>query len=276
MVEGVHFRLARTSPADVGHRALAAALSDLAAMGAAPGEAYFSLALGGPLDADGALELIGGAERLASRTGTTIAGGDIVASPTPVVSVTVVGWADDERELVGRDGALVGDLIGVSGPLGGSAAGLAVLDGRADAGLLSAALIARHTRPWPRLDEGRAIGRLGGHAMIDLSDGLASDAALVGSASGVQLEIDLAALPLEDGVDAVAGQLGHSAAAFASTGGEDYELCCCVAPGDRLAVEAALPQLRWIGRVGAGPPYGAVFNGPDGPVELAGYVHQID
>lgn len=112
--------------------------------------------------------------------------------------------------------------------------------------------------------------------MIDLSDGLASDAALIGAASRVLLEIDLPAVPVEQGVEAIAGQLGLSPAEFASTGGEDYELCFCIAPGDRLAVEAALPELRWIGRVCAGPPYGAVFRGPVGPVELTGYVHLID
>jgi thiamine-monophosphate kinase len=276
MVEGVHFRLARSSPADVGHRVLAAALSDLAAMGAAPGEAYFSLAVGRPLDAGGALELMAGAERLAGRTETTIAGGDVVASPTPVVSVTVVGWADDAAELVGRDGALAGDLVGLTGPLGGSAAGLAVLDGRAAAAGHADALVARHTLPWPRLRDGRTLGRLGAHAMIDLSDGLAGDAALVGQASGVLLEIDLAGLPLDDGVAQVAGELGVDPAEFAATGGEDYELCFCVAPADRARVEAALPGVRWIGTVTPGPPHGAILRGPDGPLDRPGYVHRLD
>lgn len=275
MVEGVHFRLARTDPFDVGHRALAAALSDLAAMAAAPGEAYLSLAVGGPLDFGGALELMRGAGRLAAATGTTISGGDVVASPTPVISVTVVGWAEHEAELVGRDGALPGDLVGVSGPLGGSAGGLAVLDGRAGGGRHAAALIARHTRPLPRLTEGRALGRLGAHAMIDLSDGLAGDAELVGLASGATLEIELAAVPLDAGVAGVARELGRDPAELAATGGEDYELCFCVAPADRAAAEQAVPGLRWIGRVRAGQPGGARLLGPHGPVELSGYGHQL-
>lgn len=276
MVDGVHFRLAWSSPRQVGHRALAGALSDLAAMGAAPGEAYFSLAIGGGLDADGALELMRGAQELARATGTTIAGGDVVSSPTPMVSVTVVGWAEDEAELVGRDGALPGDLVGVTGELGGAAAGLAVLDGRADGGTWAAALIARHRQPVPRLASGRALGRLGAHALIDLSDGLAGDAAQIGRRSGVLLEIDLGALRLGAGVADVARQLGRDPAAFAATGGEDYELCVCIAPADRQRAERAVPGITWVGRVGSGPPCGVRLSGRDGPVELHGYEHRLE
>ncbi len=278
MVEGVHFRLDRSSPEEVGHRALAGALSDLAAMGAAPGEAYVSLAAGGRLGAEGALELMRGAERLAAATGTTIAGGDVVASPTPIVSVTVVGWADDEAELVGRDGARAGDLVGVTGELGGAAAGLAVLEGRADGGPHAAALLARHRRPIPRLAWGRALGRLGAHALIDLSDGLAGDAAQVGRRSGVVLEIDLATLPLAAGVAEVAARLGRDPAALAAAGGEDYELCVCVAAADRLRAERAVPALTWVGHVaaaGADRPAGACLTGPSGTLAAVGFEHRL-
>lgn len=278
MVEGVHFRLSWSSPGEVGRRALATALSDLAAMGAEPGEAYFSLAVGGALDAAGALELMRGAERLASETATTIAGGDVVGSPTPTVSVTVVGWADTEEELVGRDGARPGDLVGVTGELGGAAAGLAVLEGRADGGPHAEALLARHRLPRPRLAWGRALGAIGAHALIDLSDGLGGDAGRIGERSGVLLEIDLDALPLAPGVAHVAGQLGLGPAALAATGGEDYELCVCVAERDRAAAERAVPALSWVGRVAAaepGRPPGARLTGAGGPLIATGYEHRL-
>ncbi|HTP19765.1 MAG TPA: thiamine-phosphate kinase [Solirubrobacteraceae bacterium] len=281
MVDGIHFRSEQLAPEEIGHRALAAAVSDLAAMAAGPGEAYLVLGMPAGFGYEQALAVVRGARALADEVGITIAGGDVTRAPALTVSFTVVGWAEDPGELVGRDGARPGDRVAVTGALGAAGAGLAVLDGRAGASLdagVAGALRERFARPFPRLEAGRALSAHGASAMIDLSDGLATDAAHIARRSGARLELSLSALPVADGVAEVACDLGVDPRSFAATAGEDYELCVCVPA--RSAEKLENPRgprslgadLTWVGLVVDGEP-GVTFVDADGA--LSGFEHSF-
>ncbi len=280
MVDRVHFRSGELSHDEIGRRALAAALSDLAAMAADPGEAFLSLGLPAGTELDDALALARGAQALAGPLGVTIAGGDVTTADALTVSVTVIGWADDPGGLVGRDGARPGDLVAVTGTLGGAGAGLALRQGRAaDSGMsaeVAARLRERYANPQPRLAEGLALSELGATAMIDISDGIATDARHLADGSGVRIELELPKLPLCPGVAEVAAQLGEDPAGFAACAGEDYELCVCLpaasASNAELAETSRALGVTWIGRVVEGSP-GLDVIGADRP--LAGYEHSV-
>jgi thiamine-monophosphate kinase len=289
VVEGTHFRLddGSATPAEVGARALGAALSDLAAMGASAGEAYLALGLPPQLSEGDALALVSGAQALAHAGGAIIAGGDVVRSPILSLSVTVVGWAEHERELVGRDGARAGDLVGVTGALGGAGAALAAREARAAdaAGAANSAgdspALERAPLPTPRLAEGRALAALGVHAMIDLSDGLATDAAHIARASDVRLRLELERLPLGERVAETCRALERDPYELAASAGEDYELCFCAPSELREAAEAAVAEagatrVTWIGEVLDAAPNGAgvsLFAGNRSEVRLDGFEH---
>jgi thiamine-monophosphate kinase len=260
-VEGVHFRREWGTLAQVGRKAMACALSDLAAMGAWPGEAYAVVGVPGDLDEDGCLELVDGLVGLAGETGTALVGGDVTRAPVLTLAITVVGHATRAEKLIGRGGAEVGDVLVLSGELGGAAAGLLLME-RPELAAAVPEQTAEHLRmklldPAPRLAAGRALATAQARAMIDLSDGLGGDARHLAAASGVGLQIDASALPLAKGVGEVAAAAGRDPLEFAATGGEDYELLAALPPRWNLEAIARVGDtkettLTQVGEVVAG------------------------
>jgi thiamine-monophosphate kinase len=261
VVDGVHFRRDGAEPAQIGHKALATALSDLAAMGAEAGEAYVVAGVPADLGEDEFLGLLDGMLALAAETGTTLAGGDLTRAPALILALTVVGHAAAPELLVTRSGAEPGDVLVLSGELGGAAAGLLLLEQPDLAASLpvetAERLRRRQLEPVPRLRTGAALAAAGARAMIDLSDGLAGDAGHLAAASGTALRIDASALPLAKGVAEVAAATGRDPLELAASGGEDYELLAALPP-ERLSEAsvaigaAAETTLTPVGKVLAG------------------------
>lgn len=230
LVEEVHFRRAWATAADVGYKALAASVSDVAAMGGLPRCALVSVTAPPELPLAWVEEFSRGLAEAGARFGAGVVGGNLARTSGPVVvDVAVLGEVEPDLVLR-RTGARPGDAVMVTGTLGRSRAGLLALQ----RGIRDPAwepLVRAHLRPLPRLAEGRVVAasRWAG-AMMDVSDGLAADLARMCAASGVGVRVDASALPVDPAVEALARRLGEDAVDLALAGGEDYELLVAVAP----------------------------------------------
>ncbi len=283
LVEGVHFRRDWSDPYSVGWKAAAVNLSDIAAMGADPTFAFVSLALPADESVEWLERLYDGLCDCLNRYGARLAGGDTnstgPAGGSLVVTVTQLGTVPRGRALT-RAGAKVGDVLLVTGTLGDSAAGLALLMqcGAVQAEKINKGVVQSHRRPQPRVVAARAARETGlVHAGMDISDGLAGDVPKLCAASGVGAKIHAATLPLSEAMKAAAQELDQSPLDLALDGGECCELLLAVAPGDVDAVQAAVAAtgtlLTPIGEVVRA---GLRILGPDGtdlPTERRGWDH---
>ena len=260
VVEGVHFDLAFCSAADIGWKAIMGALSDLAAMGAEPLAALVALCVpGGSGDGDLALGVMGGVAEAAAAAGCPVVGGDVSGSDVLMVAVTVLGTVEPvDGPPVSRAGAQPGDALLLTGPCGGSAAGLRAL--RAGQGPGEA-----YRRPLARLREGQVARRGGARAMIDVSDGLALDLHRLADASGIGFRLD--EVPAAEGAT-LEEALG---------GGEDYELLIAVSGADLdgLVDTFGREGLQLPARVGTVVSDPALRLFGDGALERLGWQHRL-
>ena len=240
LIEGVHFDRAFTPPTAIGHRALAANLSDLAAMGAEPRLALLSLALPQALAVADFDAMIAGLAALAARHRLHLAGGNLTRSPGPlVVDVTVMGTVKPRRALL-RAGARPGDELYVSGTIGAAAAGLQMLNAGLKTRTTTDHCVHRYLYPEPRVRLGSMLGRnRAASACMDLSDGLADAVRQVADASGVGAVIDIDALPIDPEAREWFVSRGLDPVHEAVTGGDDYELLVAVRPRTRSRLAAA-------------------------------------
>jgi thiamine-monophosphate kinase len=253
LVESVHFDRRLSSPADIGWKALAVNLSDIAAMGGTPRLALLSLGLPETMPAADVHALLDGLLALAAEARVALAGGNITRSPGPLfVDVTVTGFARP-RHVLTRGGGKPGDELYVSGSVGAAAAGLAAWragaldDGRAAAIPGLDACVARHRRPEPRVRLGALLGRnRAASACMDLSDGLADAVTQVAAASGTGAQIDAAALPIAPAARAWFETAGADPVVSAAAGGDDYELLFAVPRRARGRLATVARQSRGV------------------------------
>ena len=280
VVEGVHFDPAFVSAADAGHRTLAANLSDLAAMGAAPRAAVLSLVLPAAMTAADLDAVVEGLLALAVRHGTALVGGNVTRTPGPLVlGLTAVG-AVRRRRVLTRGGGRPGDELWVTGAVGAAAAGLAALRRGAPAASDPDLddCIRRYRRPEPRVRIGTLLGRNRvARAAIDLSDGLADGLRQLASASGAGAVVDADAIPVHPGARRWFAGDGRDPVEAALGGGDDYELLLAAPRRNRRGLRTlarlfrGVPVTR-IGELSKAP--GLVLRTPDGDRPLpSGYEH---
>jgi thiamine-monophosphate kinase len=247
LLEGRHFRRDWSTARDVGHKAAARSLADVAAMGAVPTALLVALAVPGELPVSWARDLAAGLAAECARAGASVVGGDTARAPSVLIAVTGLGDLAG-RAPVRRSGAAPGDVVAVAGPLGQAAAGLALLS----AGLTAEPLVAAQLRPAPPYDAGPEAADLGATAMIDVSDGLLADLGHVADASGVLIDISSDRLRPGEALLAAARAVAGARRQFARTsggspptptdqalrwelsGGEDHCFAATFPPGVRL------------------------------------------
>ncbi len=243
LVEGVHFRFDWSSPEQVGRKAAAVNLADIAAMGAAPTALLVGIACPATTRAAVVEEISAGLAAEAARARVEVVGGDLTRSATLVISVTALGSLDG-RAPVTRAGALPGDIVAVAGKLGWSAAGFAVL-GRGFRSPVT--VVGAHRVPAPPYAAGPAAALAGATAMIDVSDGLLADLGHIAEASTVSIDLVGEMVPVDQRLVEVATALGADARHWALTGGEDHALAATFPNASVVP-----PEFRIIGSVGRG------------------------
>jgi thiamine-monophosphate kinase len=271
LMEGVHFLRSESSPEDVGWKAAAVNLSDIAAMGGTPTATFLSIAL--PKDAQGewAERFIKGYSEISMLYDVPLLGGDTTSSLRDIaINVGIMGKCPAGKCLM-RSGAKVGETIYVTGPLGDSAGGLQAILKVIDRTVLVQTLIERHKRPTPRIREGKSLmqsGKVG--AMMDISDGIASDLRHIMEASGVGAVVSLDRLPLSEELKAVCNIYGWDIFELATSGGEDFEL---LFTGPEGLEEITTFPLYPIGRITEGEDLIWTIDNQPVDLDFTGYRH---
>ena len=277
LVEGVHFILTTTDAWSLGWKAMAANLSDIAAMGGSPRHALISLALPQDCQVEFVQELYQGMRALAKEYNVGIIGGDTVSSLQGLVLNVVVTGEALPQKVCYRSGAQCGDVVVLTGTVGDSAAGLWLLAQKeAQKESWAKPLEDRHLRPRPQVVWGKMLGEAGVNSLNDISDGLASEANEIAEASGVSIELRAADVPFSSEVLRAAAQAKINPLEWALYGGEDYQLLGTMSPDALTQLQREAPELPLavIGTVSRGQ--GVYLRQSDGQrtlLQSRGYNH---